>query len=113
MGKYLTVGTTAVVLLVANNARTGYSIQMLPTGIVSGNTSRVHIGKGFPPTTVLGEPNTGDAVLSAGATFSDQKSYKEDPAPFKGIVWGAAAASGQQISVQEDIISEEPSDRVG
>lgn len=94
------IGTAPVLIANPNKIRRSLTVNMLPTGTESGNTGRVHVGKGFPPSSTLGAPNQGDP-LTAGTSVVDAESYKDDPSVFKGAWWATASASDQIITVDE------------
>lgn len=94
------IGTTPIVITNPNEKRASFKVTFLPSSIESGNTGRVHIGKGFPPSTTLGDANQGDP-LNAGSELADTAAYKDDPTVFKGAWWATASASNQIIIVDE------------
>ena len=75
---------------------------MIPTSVETGNTGRVHVGKGFPPSANLGDPNQGD-ILTQGVQIIDSESYLGDPSVFKGQWWATASINGQVIIVDETL----------
>lgn len=94
------IGTAPVVIANPNEKRASFKVTFLPTAIESGNTGRVHIGKGYPPSTTLGDANQGDP-LNAGSELADTAAYKDDPTVFKGAWWATGTASNQIIIVDE------------
>ena len=94
------VGTTPIVIANPNPNRQSIKITFTPSSIETGNTGRVHIGKGFPPSTTLGDGNQGDPI-NAGSEISDTAAYKDDPTVFKGAWWALATAANQIIIVDE------------
>ncbi len=94
------IGTAPESIANPNKIRRSLTVNMLPTGTEAGNTGRVHIGKGFPPSATLGAPNQGDP-LTAGTSVEDSESYKDDPSVFKGAWWATASAANQIITVDE------------
>jgi hypothetical protein len=94
------VGTSPVLIANDNKARASISITMLPTAVESGNTGRVHVGKGFIPTATLGAPNQGDILLQ-GTTISDVPQFEGDPSLFKGQWWAIADTPNQILTVDE------------
>tara|TARA_Y100000310_G_scaffold77974_1_gene74536 strand:- start:1814 stop:2134 length:321 start_codon:yes stop_codon:yes gene_type:complete len=99
MGRNVTVGTAAVLVFNENSNRTGVTIQMYPTGVASGNTGTVAVGKGFQPSTTVGAPNAG-LILNAGATFIESKDSEGLPV-FKGQIWVISDSASQQLFVEE------------
>lgn len=94
------VGTTPVILANANAQRASIVISMLPTSVETGNTGRVHVGKGFVPSSVLGASNRGDP-LPQGTEVSDIAQFSGDPSLFKGQWWAVASAADQILTVDE------------
>lgn len=98
--KRYVVGTEPVIIAFDNSKRSAIVISMLPTVVESGNIGRVHIGKGYPPSNVLGAPNQGD-VLTQGSQIIEQGQYEGDPTVFKGQWWAIASQDNQVILVDE------------
>ncbi len=96
----ISVGTTPIVILNDNPKRASYSIVMLPTTLEPGNTGRVHIEKGFPPSAVIGAPNQG-FILEQGDSLMEFKRYKEDTSIFTGKIYAVASIDNQIIVVDE------------
>ena len=96
------VGTTPVIIANVNARRRSMSVTMVPSSIETGNIGRVHIGKGFPPSNVLGAANQGDP-LNAGSNITDSENYPDDPTVFKGQWWAVADQANQVITVDEII----------
>lgn len=96
----IVIGTDALIIANPNPQRRRMDITFLPSAIESGNTGRIHIGKGFPPSATLGDANQGD-IINAGSAITDAEAYKDDPTVFKGAWWARASASGQIIVVDE------------
>lgn len=94
------VGTTPIIIGNVNSKRKYWDILFLASAIEPGNVGRVHIGKGFPPSATLGDPNQGD-VLLAGDGITDKESYANDPSVFKGQWWAVASQADQIIVVDE------------
>ncbi len=76
---------------------------MYSTGIEPGNTGRIHLGRNFVPTNVLGQPDSGD-ILVQGSELSEVKSFDKDEI-FTGAIWLKASAADQRVSVEETIPS--------
>jgi len=93
--KRIVVGTDPVLLADFNKNRKSISILMLPTSIESGNTGRVHIGKGFPPSN-----NQGDSLIQ-GEQITEQEQFPGDPTVFKGQWWARASIANQILIVDE------------
>ncbi len=70
-------------------------------GIIAGNTGRVHIGRGYQPSTDLTSPIIGDIVNPGGET-REAKAFKEDRV-FNGDLWLVATVAAQVVIVEEDI----------
>lgn len=100
---FFSVGTTPVQVLTLDRNRLGWRITMFSTGIEAGNTGRVHVGRGFVPGNVLGQPNTGD-VLVQGSELSEVKAYEKDVIHLAEI-WLIASAADQRVSVEETVPS--------
>ena len=98
--KRIVVGTSAVLLANPNPSRRSIKITFIPSAIETGNTGRIHVGKGFPPSTTLGAPNQGDP-LNAGSEVSDGEAYPNDPSVFKGAWWAMASIADQVVIVDE------------
>lgn len=98
------IGTEPVVVANANPRRSFVSVIFLPTDIEAGNTGRVHVGKGFPPTATVGDPTQGD-ILQQGGEFRDEEKYEGDTSVFRGMLFARASAANQIVVVDEgDII---------
>ncbi len=111
MSRLVTVGVAPIQVLQDNPARVGWQAIMPSTTIEAGNTGRVHLAKGFIPSTVVGAPDQGD-ILVAGTNIGEEKLYEEDTSVFKGSVWAVASAAGQRIWVDEAISQEAPAPAV-
>jgi len=94
------IGTSPDIIANDKPNRGSISITMIPSSIESGNTGRVHVGKGFPPSATLGAPNQGD-MLTQGTSVTDIPQFLGDPSLFKGQWWAIASAAGQIITVDE------------
>lgn len=94
------IGTSPEIIANDNARRASLVITMLPTSIEAGNTGRVHIGKGFPPSATLGAGNQGDPIVQGGQ-ISEGPQFPEDPSVHKGQWWAVASAAGQIIVVDE------------
>lgn len=99
------IGTSVEIIANYNSKRASITITMLPSAIESGNTGRVHIGKGFPPSATLGANNQGDPLVQGGQ-ITEVAQFKGDPSLFKGQWWAVASAAGQIITVDEMIETE-------
>lgn len=97
------IGTTPILLLNSNPNRTFWSVTFLPTDIETGNTGRVHIGKGYQPVATVGSPAQGEILLQGGET-GDEAKFENDTSVFKGAVWATASTSGQIVEVNEAIM---------
>ena len=102
MARIVTVGTTPIQVLQDNPARVGWQIIMPSTTIEAGNTGRVHIGKGFIPSTVVGNPVQG-LILTSGSQTGEERLYLEDVSVFQGSIWIVASVAGQRVWVEEAI----------
>ena len=104
------IGTTPDLIANHNPKRASLVITMLPSAIESGNTGRVHVGKGFPPSATLGAPNQGDPLVQGGQ-IQESSQFRGDPSFYKGQWWAIASATGQIITVDDmieaDIFGEE------
>lgn len=96
----VSVGTTPTLLLNPNRKRNFWSVTFLPTDIVSGNTGRVHVGKGYQPVATVGSPQQGEILLQGGEV-GDEAKYRGDTSVFKGQVWAVASAADQVVEVNE------------
>lgn len=96
----IVVGTTPVLLADYNKNRASISVIFLPTDIVAGNTGKIFLGKGFTPTSTVGDPTQGDILLQ-GSELSDASSYQNDSSIFKGQYWAIADVAGQVVTVDE------------
>lgn len=97
-----TVGTTPVLALAAHKRRTYWSITMLPTALAAGNTGVLFGGKGFIPSTVVGNPDP-SFILSQGGQYAQGEQYQDDANIFRGEVWLVASVAGQVVQVDEVI----------
>ena len=79
------------------SAQRRFAVGTTPIVIANPNPN---IGKGFPPSTTLGDGNQGDPI-NAGSEISDTAAYKDDPTVFKGAWWALATAANQIIIVDE------------
>lgn len=94
------VGTDPVLLAQDNPNRTSVSVSMIPSSIAAANTGVVYIGKGFPPSAVIGAPSSGDPI-SQGSQFAETEQFVNDPSVFRGQIWAVADTAGQLIVVDE------------
>ncbi len=99
-----TQGTTPYLAFNERGSRAKFSILFIPSSIVAGNTGRIHVGKGFVPTSTLAAPNQGD-VLNAGASIEEKEDFPSDDSLFRGQVWVIASAADQEI-ILEQILKE-------
>lgn len=100
--KRVLVGTSPVLLANGHLNRRNISVSMPPSAVESANTGVVYIGKGFTPSAVAGNPNTGDP-LSQGSQFADSEQFDGDPSVFKGQLWAIADTAAQVIIVDETL----------
>ena len=100
MVKPVSVGTTARIIIPANPNRTSWAVNFVSTDIESGNTGRVHVEKGSPPTSVLQSPTQG-APLKQGDGIGESEAYAGDPGVYKGDIWSIASAADQRIWTDE------------
>ena len=96
----ITIGTTPLILLNPNKNRVRWSFQFVPSSIISGNTGKIYLGRGFIPNATDGDPNQGESLI-AGAAIEEKKQFKEDVLPYKGPIWIVASAASQ-IAVLEE-----------
>jgi hypothetical protein len=101
--QFYSVGTTPVKILERRSTRNGWRVTMFSSGIVAGNTGRVHLGRGYVPNSVVGDPNSGD-ILVQGSEMSEAKAYKEEEV-YTGEIWALGSIAAQQISVEEEVPS--------
>lgn len=94
------IGTSPILIANQKDIRRSIVITMLPTSVETGNTGRVHIGKGFPPTTTLGDPSQGD-ILIQGSQITEQEQFDKDPSVHKGQWWATASIANQILTVDE------------
>ena len=97
----VTVGVTPVLALMGNAARVGWRITFPATGIIAGNTGRVHVGRGFPPSTDLTTPTIGDP-LQNGGELTEARQFKEERI-WQGEVWLNATVAAQVVIVEEEL----------
>lgn len=98
--KRVVVGTTPVLIANVNKARASITISMIPTAIEAGNVGRVHIGKGFPPSAILGDADQGDPLIQ-GTQLVDVAEFPGDPSLFLDQWWATASIVAQIIIVDE------------
>jgi len=98
---FFSIGTTPAKVLLENSRRVGWRITMYASGIETGNTGRIHMGRGYVPGNVLGQPNVGD-ILVQGSEMSEEKSYPEEVI-FTGEIWLIGSIADQRISVEETV----------
>lgn len=101
--RQITIGATAVELSSPNAQRNRWILEFTPTSIISGNTGRIFVGRGFIPTGVLNDPNQGD-VLNAGAYINESKAFDADTLPFKGALWAISDTAGQVCTYDEETL---------
>jgi len=94
------IGTSPEIIANQNDKRASLSITMLPTSIEAGNTGRIHVGKGFPPSSTLGDPNQGDPLIQ-GEQVQEQEQFPDDPSLHKGQWWAVASIASQILIVDE------------
>jgi hypothetical protein len=97
----LTVGTSAVLALIGNQARVGWRVTYPATGIVAANTGRLHVGRGFQPSTDLASPIIGD-MLQNGGELAEARQFKEEKI-WQGDVWLIDTVAAQTIIVEEEL----------
>lgn len=102
----ITVGTTPVLLAQSRSNRASISISMLPSSVETGNTGTISLGKGFVPSSTVGQPTSGDA-LTQGTQVTDVPQFEGDPSLFQGQWWGVADTAGQIIVVDETFTAAE------
>jgi hypothetical protein len=96
-----TIGTTPVLALMGNALRIAWRVTMPSSAIIAANTGRVHVGRGYQPSTDLTSPIIGDFVTQGGET-REAKAFKEDRV-FVGDLWLIASVAGQVVIVEEDL----------
>ncbi len=97
----ISVGTTPVLALVGNPTRVGWRVTFPATGIISTNTGRVHVGRGFQPSTDLTAPIIGD-MLQNGGEISEGRRYREEKV-WQGEIWLNATVAAQIVIVEEEL----------
>lgn len=94
------VGTNAVIAIPANPFRTSWTLVFVSTDIESGNTGRIHVQKGSPPSSVLQSPSQGSPIKQ-GDIIGESEAYAGDPGVYKGDIWVIASAANQRYWVDE------------
>jgi len=107
MARIVTVGINGIQVAQDNPARVGWQVIMPATSIEAGNTGRVHVGKGFIPSTVVGAPDQG-LILTANSQVGEEKLYESDRSVFLGSIWLLASIASQRVWVEEAISQEAP-----
>lgn len=90
----VTIGTVPILLYDANKTRTRWTIQFIPSSIITGNTGKIYVGRGFVPTATDGDANSGE-ILNAGSSIEEKKQWDADVLPWKGQIWVVASIAGQ------------------
>ncbi len=98
--KRIVVGTAPILLSNGNKRRASLAITMQPTSIETGNTGRIHIGKGFPPSATLGDGNQGDPLIQGGQ-ITESAQFSGDPSLFQGQWWAVASVADQVLVIDE------------
>jgi hypothetical protein len=96
-----TIGTTPALALMGNVGRIAWRVTMPSSAVIPANTGRVHVGRGFQPSTDFTTPIIGDFV-SSGGEVREAKAFKEDKV-FNGDLWLVASIAGQVVIVEEDL----------
>ncbi len=68
---------------------------------MAGNTGRIHVGRGFPPTPTVGEPLEGTMLTQTGEV-SERKQFESDTV-FQGDIWLIASIAAQLVEVEETL----------
>ncbi|SRR5713101_3541662 len=95
----LAIGTTPLKVLSFNLKRVAWRVTFLSSALAAGNTGRVHVGRNIAPNTVVGDPNSGDAILQS-SEVKEAKVFADDTI-FLGDLWLTASAANQQVSIEE------------
>lgn len=95
------VGTSPVILANHNAQRSSISVTYVPSIVETGNTGTLFIGKGFPPSAVLGNPNQGDPVKQS-SVFSISSNIPDRSDVFRGQIWAVSDTAGQVVIVDEE-----------
>jgi hypothetical protein len=74
---------------------------MPSTALFAGNTGRVHVGRGFQPSTDLASPIIGDIVVNGGE-ISEARQFKEEKI-WQGDLWLTGSIAGQTVIVEEEL----------
>lgn len=94
--------TNPKLILHANAQRKRVQIQMQPSTVDSDNTDqRVHVGRGFQPSTTVGAELQG-LVLTPGASIDEPGVSNDLDESYKQNVWATATAAGVSIIVEEE-----------
>jgi len=99
--RVLTVGTTPVIAFVSNGIRKAWRVLMFGSSDFAGNTGRVHVAKGFVPSSVLGAPDQGDFIKQT-EEVAERERFPDDPTVYKGDVWVIASAASQTVLFEEE-----------
>lgn len=97
--KSITVGTTPVLAFAFNSERISWNILFLNASLIVGNTGKIYIGIGKPPTATDGDPNQGVSLLN-GTSFGESKRFDKDKVSTLEI-WLIASTSGQVVNATE------------
>jgi hypothetical protein len=74
---------------------------MPSSAIIAANSGRVHVGRGFQPSTDLTSPIIGD-MLTQGAEVSEVRQFKEEKI-WQGDIWLIATVAAQSVIVEEEL----------
>ncbi len=94
--------TNPTLLLNANPLRRRLFLQMQPINVDATNDERIHIGKGFQPSSSVGNPNQGE-VLLPGSAIEEMKGFEGDIRPYKGPIWATSSKQNQTMIVEEEV----------
>lgn len=101
----LSIGVTPKQVAFKNANRLSLSVQMIPTGIIAGNTGLIFGKWGSAPKADIAS-NTWDFVLNGGATEGTNLDESLKEAPIKDDLWLTADTADQIVSLVERHINE-------
>ena len=92
---------TPTLLLNENPKRKRLRLQMLAADLDANNVGRIHIGFGFQPQAVVGNPAAGE-ILVPSASIDEPPSGAELTPDRKKAIWANSSVANQTITVEEE-----------
>ena len=101
MATIILAANTPTLLLNENPKRKRLRLQMLAADLDANNVGRIHIGFGFQPQAVVGNPAAGE-ILVPSASMDEPPAGAEISPDRKKAIWANSSVANQTMTVEEE-----------